>query len=361
MKSRIFKSKISLVIAVFLAALLFASGCGTSSEKSDAAPVKTTIKIITHGSFALSEEVIQALEDEENIKLEILEAEDTGSLVAQVILSKNNPVADVAVGIDNTFIQRALTEDVFIAYEPPSLLNVNSEFKLSPLVTPISYGDVCLNYWLENFATGEASAENPLPPKTLNDLTDPAYKNKFVTENPETSSPGLAFMLATIAKYGEDGWLDYWRELRQNGLSVTSGWNEAYYGEFIAGGGERPIVTSYASSPVAEVFYSEEPLDASPTGVVLDGCFRQVEYAGILKGTDKESQAKKVLDWLLSESVQEDIPLQNFVYPVNENAKLPQVFIDHSPIVENPLSLPPAVIAEKRDEWTAKWVNIVLR
>ncbi len=351
--------KLFLPLAVL--AVLFV-GCGGGSSNSSNALGNSSeqaevVRIITHGSFDISEDVIQTLEDTQNIELEIFQADDTGSLVAQLVLTSGNPVADVAVGIDNIFVQRAVEENVFIEYRSPLLENVPEQFLLNSFVTPVDYGDVCVNYWRAEFS-GEGK---PPAPENLEDLTNPVYRDKFVTEHPETSSPGLAFMLATIAKFGEDGWLDYWRDLRANGLAVTSGWSEAYYGEFTAGGGERSIVTSYASSPVAEVFFGEPQPETAPTGIITDGCFRQIEYAGVLRGTDNEPAARRVIDWLLSDDVQGDIPLQNFVYPVSVFAELPDVFRSHAPLVNNPVSLPPEVIAQKRNEWTEQWVNTVLR
>ncbi len=371
-------SKLASTVSAFLILLILTISCGNANTKAPenevinsnstaAAAARETIRVITYDSFNISEEVLDDFEARQNIKIEILTSPDTGSMVAQLILTRDNPIADVVFGIDNTFLQRALDEQLFLSYESPGLENVSSEFLAGSFVTPVQYGDVCINYWRDSFAEGNPNtssnpeATKPPAPSGLEDLTEPLYKNQLVTQNPETSSPGLAFLLATIAKYGEDGWQDYWRQLRQNGIAVTSGWTEAYYTDFKAGGGERSIVTSYASSPAAGVYYSERELTTSPTAVIKDGCFRQVEYAGILAGTSKPDAAQKVMDLFLSKPFQEAVPLNMFVYPVNQQAKLPQLFIDHSPVIQNPVSLSPELIAQKRDDWTRQWVEIVLR
>ncbi len=208
-----------------------------------------------------------------------------------------------------------------------------------------------MNYWTDRLP-GDA-------PTSLDDLRDPANAASFVTENPESSSPGFAFLLATIAKYGEDGWEDYWQDLVDGGVSVTAGWTEAYSGEFIAGGGDRAIVTSYATSPVAEVLYSAEPIDVSPTAVLDDSCFRQIEFAGILAGAEHPEAAELLIDFLLGPDFQADIALNMFVRPVRDGVELPAVFVDNAVVIDAPLTLAPADIEANRADWTERWNEIV--
>ena len=311
------------------------------------------VRLITHDSFAVSEGILAAFETSSGVDVQLITGQDTGSVLSQLILNKDNPVADVVFGIDNTYLQQALAEELFVAYRSPALSVVPPEFQLDPeaRVTPIDYGDVCVNYHKE-------SLSGP-PPASLEDLPD--FADDFVTQNPETSSPGLAFFFATVARFGEDGWEDFWQQLRDGGVAVTSGWTEAYYGEFAAGEGSRALVTSYATSPAAEVVYADPPVDSPPTGVLTDGCFRQLDFAGILAGTSNLPGAQALIDFLLSDEFQEDIPLNMFVFPASSTAEIPPVFLEHAAVVENPLSLPPEVIAERKAEWTARWVEIVLR
>jgi thiamine transport system substrate-binding protein len=317
----------------------------------------TTLRLVTHDSFAVSDGVFDEFEAATGISVELLTTGDAGTLVSESVLTAGNPVADVLFGIDNTFLCRGLAADVFVPYESPTLADVPDELELDPnhLVTPIDVGDVCVNYANAAFADG-ASA-----PADLDDLIDPAFAEQFVTENPETSSPGFAFLLATIAKYGEDGWEDYWTALRDNGVLVTNGWSEAYEDAFAGGTGGRTIVTSYAASPVVEVLYADPPVDVAPTSVIEDSCFRQVEFAGILRGTEHPEAAAKLVDFLLSPTFQEDIPLNMFVEPANQTAALPDVFVQHRTEIAAPLSLDPAAIEAGRSEWTERWTEIVLR
>lgn len=319
------------------------------SEANAAEPV--TITLVTHESFAVSEGVLESFTEETGITVEVVGAGDAGEVVARAVLTAGQPEGDVLFGVDNTFLQRALDGDVFEAYESPALASVDDALELDDehRVTPIDYGDVCVNYFIDSEAV----------PTSLDELAE--HAGSFVTMNPETSSPGFAFLLATIAAYGEDGWQDYWTKLTDNGVTVTSGWSDAYYGEFVQGGGDKTIVLSYATSPVAEVFYSDPAVETSPTGVLTDGCFRQVEFAGILKGTDHPEEAAQLIDFLLSETFQADIPLNMFVFPANGDVELPEVFTAHAVKVENALTLDPADIEANRSRWTEEWTEIVLR
>ncbi len=336
----------------------------TATEAPAATAAPQTITLMSHDSFAASEDVIAQFEEENNAKLELLPSGDTGAALNQAILSKENPLADVFFGVDNTFYSRAIEAGIFEPYTPEGLENVPDRFILDPehRLVPVDYGDVCLNYdkaWFEE--------EGLEPPQNLEDLTQPEYEGLLVAENPATSSPGLAFMLATVGHFGESGdytWLDYWTDLRANDVTVVNGWEEAYYGQFTAASdGTKPLVVSYASSPPAEVYFAEEELDEAPTGVVTgDGaCFRQIEFIGILKGTQKRALAEKLIDFMLSETFQEDIPLQMFVFPVNQNAELPQVFAEHAVIPENPAEVGPEAIDQNRDDWIEAWTQTVLR
>ncbi len=315
----------------------------------------TEVTLLTHDSFSVSDGLFDNFTLETGVDVNVIQGGDAGELVARAVLTAGEPEADVLFGIDNTFLQRGLDADLFVPHKSPLLSDVPTELQLDPeyRVTPIDVGDVCVNYWID--AVGDTV------PSTLDDLAEPEFASQFVTENPETSSPGFAFLLATIAKYGEDGWEDYWQKLADGGVSVTPGWSEAYYGEFIAGGGDRSLVTSYASSPVAAVLFAETPTDVAPTGVLTDSCFRQIEFAGVLAGTDQPDAAGLLVDFMLSETFQEDIPLNMFVAPANSKAVVPDLFVTHAADPGDPLSLSPAEIEANRSDWTERWAEIVLR
>ncbi|MBS1253120.1 MAG: Thiamine-binding periplasmic protein [Anaerolineales bacterium] len=353
------------------AMLIVLAGCAVPMQAPATQPAEPaateapqTITLMSHDSFAASEDVLAQFEEENNAKLELLPSGDAGAALTQAILSKENPLADVFFGVDNTFFSRAMEAGIFEPYTPEGLQNVPDRFILDPehRLLPVDYGDVCLNYdkaWFDE--------EGLEPPQNLEDLTQLEYEGLLVAENPATSSPGLAFMLATVGHFGELGdytWLDYWLDLRDNDVTIVNGWEEAYWGQFTAASdGDKPLVVSYASSPPAEVYFAEEPLDEAPTGVVTGGgaCFRQIEFIGILKGAKNRALAEKLIDFMLGKTFQEDIPLQMFVFPVNQAAELPKVFAQHAVIPENPADVSPGAIDQNRDRWIEAWTQTVLR
>lgn len=359
------------------ALMLIASGCGSSDteeQTSTSEPAASElaasepaagepeppvaiepdriVRLLTYDSFSVPDNLFDQFTAETGYDVEIVRGGDAGQLVSRVALTDDDPEGDVLFGIDNTFLQRGLDTITFLPHESPGLADVPEELKLDDQfrVTPIDFGDVCVNYWVDAV---------PSAPASLEDLTKPELASSFVTQDPETSSPGFAFLLATIARFG-DGWEDYWQDLADGGLLVTSGWDEAYYGEFVAGGGQRSIVTSYASSPAAEVLFATEELDAAPTAVLDDSCFRQVEFAGVLAATEVPEGATALVDFMLSPTFQETVPLNNFVYPANETVPLPPEFEDWATVVDEPLSLTPSEIEAGRAEWTQRWAEIVL-
>lgn len=319
----------------------------------------TTLTVMTHDSFAVSEAVVKSFEDANNVKVSFLQSGDAGAVLNQAILTKDAPLADVLFGVDNTFLSRALDADIFEAYQSPVLSDVPAEFVLdsSYHALPVDYGDVCINYDKNYFAENNLAV-----PQSFEDLAKPEYKGLLVMENPATSSPGLAFMLATRAHFG-DGYLDYWKSLKDNGVIVVDGWETAYYTNFSAssGKGPQPMVVSYASSPAAEVFFASPPPAESPTAsIVASGmCFRQVEFVGILKNGKNRNLAEKFVDFMLSKQFQEDMPLNMFVYPVNQTAQLPEVFTQYAQVTDQPAAMSYDEIAANRDTWIEAWTEVM--
>lgn len=349
-----------VLVAAFIGLL---GACAPATPPPPAGtPTPLELRVLTHDSFAASEEVIRAFEQENNARLTFLPAGDTGSALNQAILTKNAPLANVLFGVDNTFLSRALDEDIFEPYASPLLSGIDAGFQLDPQkrVTPVDYGDVCINYDKAYFAEKGLAL-----PQSLDDLTRPEYRGLLVVQNPATSSPGLAFLMATVAAFGEQGYLDYWARLRDNGVVVVNDWETAYYTNFSAssGRGPQPMVVSYGSSPPAEVIFAEQPLDDAPTAsLTAPGmCFRQIEFAGILKGAAQRALAEKFIDFLISVPFQEDLPLQMFVFPVNPAAQLPEAFVKYAQIPDQPATLDPALIAAKREAWIEAWTQTVLR
>jgi thiamine transport system substrate-binding protein len=351
MKQRTTVAAATLALALTTACSVIGTTADESSEGAD-----STVVLLTHDSFAVSKKVLADFERESGLSVQTRAPGDAGTLVNQLVLTKDAPLGDAVYGIDNAFASRALQAGVLEPYQSPGSddLVPGLEIDDTDRLTPIDYGDVCVNVDREWFA------ERDLPePRSLQDLTDAAYEDLLVVSNPATSSPGLAFLLATVDAFGETGWQKYWAALRDNGVKVVNGWSDAYFVDFSgsSGRGERPLALSYASSPPAEVAPGDR---RAPTRALLDTCFRQVEYAGVLAGAQNPEGAQRLIDFLLSSSFQEDLPGRMYVYPADPKAQLPPDWERFAPLSEDPHTVDPATIDAKREQWIEQWTDVVV-
>ena len=318
-----------------------------------------TVVVATHDSWAMSKKVLEEFTAKTGYTVKIEPNGDAGQLTNKLVLTKGSPIADMTYGIDNTFASRAVDEGVLADYTPKGLPSSASSYALKDptdarQLTPVDYGDVCVNIddaWFKQHKV--------TPPRTLDDLTKPEYKGLFVTPGASSSSPGLAFLLTTIAAYG-DHWPDYWSKLMANGTKITSGWSDAYEVDFTAGGGkgDRPIVLSYSSSPPFTI-----PKGASKptTSALLDTCFRQVEYAGVLKGAKNPAGAKAFIDFMTRKAFQQALPDNMYVYPVDRTVALPADWAKYAKTAPEPFTVPPAEIAKNRSTWLSQWSDVTTR
>ncbi len=340
-----------------------ASTDATPTTSTDGAGSTASVTLVAYDSFPVADTTINdalaGFTAETGIDVEILSAGDTGTMVSKAALTAGNPEGDVMWGVDNTFLSRALDAGIFQPYTSPAAAQLPdelAEFAAGGEITPVDFGDVCINYDIGWFV------ENGIdPPATLGDLSDPAYSDLLVVQNPATSSPGFAFFLATVDEFGDDGWNEYWQGLVDNGVAVTDSWTQAYYEQFTwAGGGERPLVVSYGSSPPAEVIFADPPVDTAPTGVVESTCFRQVEFVGVLDGTDQPAEAEALVDFLAGPTFQQELALNLFVYPANPTVELPAEFVDYAVVAASPRTADPAAIEANREVWIDEWTELVL-
>jgi thiamine transport system substrate-binding protein len=344
---------ITLTLTLAVAATTGAAPAGAGGDRSD-----VTVRLVTHDSFSVSKSVLRTFTRKTGIDVEVLPSGDGGSALNQVILTKDEPIGDVLFGVDNTFLSRALDADIFLPAHVPNLDDVRDELRLDDTdrAIPIDHGAVCVNYDKQWYA----DRDEPVP-KDLDDLLE--HPDRLVVENPATSTVGLPFLLATIDRYGEDGWRDYWAKLRDGGVEVVNGWEEAFNGSFSGGEGEgdKPLVVSYASSPPVAVYFSDPQPKESPIGTALGTCFDQIEFAGVLDGTEHPREARRLVNFMLSRRFQEDVPLQMFVFPARADTKLPPVFEKFADVPADPATLPPDDIGAHREEWIDQWTETVLR
>jgi thiamine transport system substrate-binding protein len=337
--------------SILLAALVVLAACGGSpggttdstvpagdatTVPADATPGEVTL--LAYDSFTPAEGIFDAFEKQTGAKVKVVTGGDSGSLISKAILTAGNPEGDVLWGVDNTTLSRAEGARLLDSYEL------------------VDEGDVCVNYDKQWYASRGIT-----PPASLDDLVKPVYRGQLVVQDPVNSSPGLAFLMASVAKYG-DGWRQWWAQLKDNKVRIAADWTAAYTADFSgsSGKGKYPLVVSYGSSPPAEVLYAATPIDEPPTGVIESTCFRQTEYVGVLRGTKNPGIARSLVDYLLDVPFQESMPLSLFVFPVNPQAKLPDLFTKFAVRAASPLALDPDVIAENRDGWLDEWRAIAL-
>lgn len=344
--------KNSTLLALACTAALATSACSVVGGDDDVS-ASDEVVLLTHDSFVLPDELRAQFEEESGLKLVTRSNGDGGELTNKLVLSKDNPQGDVAFGVDNAFGSRALAEGVFAPYDVELPAGVE-EFTLpgddDETMAPVDTGGVCVNVDETWFAERDIE-----PPTSLDDLTDETYEDLFVTPGAATSSPGLAFLLATIAEYGDD-WPSYWSDLMDNGTKITNGWSDAYQVDFTqgGGGGDRPIVLSYDSSPAFTI--AED--GTSTTSALLDTCFRQVEYVGLLDGADNVEGGRELIEFLLSDDVQVALPESMFVFPVVDDVALPAEWAKFAERAENPVSVDPAEIDANRDDWLREWSDV---
>lgn len=325
-------------LVVACASAIALTACASSDSGSDGAQQKE-VTLIAYDSFTPEEGIFDAFTTGSGYTVKVVNGGDSGAVISKAILASGNPEGDVLWGVDNTSLSRVINAEVFESY------------------AEVNTGDVCVNIDAEWFAS-----RNVEIPTTLEDLASPTYKDLLVVQDPVSSSPGLGFLLATVAHFGENNWTQYWTSLMNNGVLVAPDWTTAYYTNFSgsSGKGDRPLVVSYGSSPPAEVVFSDPPVDTPPTSVLEASCFQQIEYVGVLRGAKNGDGAKALVDYLLGKDFQESMPLSLFVYPVNQDAQLPEVFTKFAIRPDNPLTLSPDVIADNRDNWLEEWREIVL-
>jgi thiamine transport system substrate-binding protein len=339
----------AVAAATLMALMAACSDGGTAAVPASSAPA--AVILVAYDSFPTKDtplnDALAEFTATTGIEVSIAIAGDAGTMVTKATLTAGNPEGDVMWGVDNTLLSAATDGKVF-----------------EGAPTQVDFGDVCVNYDIAWFADHGIE-----PPTTLDDLLLPAYRNLLVVENPATSSPGLAFLLATVAHAGEsssaeDGWQHYWGQLRENGVEVVDSWTSAYYERFsgaAGSSGDKPLVVSYASSPPFEVLFADPPRTDAPTGVSTATCFRQLEYAGVLRGSAHPAEAARLVQFLISERFQQELPLNLYVYPVNPAVTLPDAFTKYAVVPDHPFTMDPAMIASNRESWQDKWNEIVLR
>lgn len=350
-----------LITATVAATALVAVGCtggprpGARSDRSTKGAAE--VVLVTYDGYALPDAAAAEFTRRTGARIKVVASGDAGAMLTKALLSAGAPEGDVIFGIDNTLATRAVKETLLDPYTPEDIAAVPQSALLpgtpGKVLTPVDRGDVCVNVDAAWFA-GRGLA----PPATLADLTDPRYRDLLVVPSPVTSSPGLAFLIGTVQASG-NRWPAYWKALKDNGVRVRPSWDDAYNTDYTVAGGDRPLVVSYASSPPAEVVFSEGKRTEPVSTVMTDSCVSQVEYAGVLAGAKNPGLARRLVSFMLTRPWQEALPLSNFVFPVVAGTRLPPEFRRYAVEPGASRTLGAAEIGRKRDGWIEQWRSIM--
>lgn len=304
--------------------------------------------IYTYSSFAsgIAQKVLPIFEKQNNVKVKLLSFGDAGNVLARLILEKDQPKADVVIGLDQPLLKRAISEGLLIKFVPENISMIKNKelLDMRGYGIPFDYGAIALVYNTEKINN---------PPKSFKELLDERFKRKLVVQDPRTSSTGLSFMLWTVAVFGEDGFLDYWKSLKNNILTITPGWDEAFS---MLETGEADIMVSYATDG-AYSYHEYGSLKYLPV-VMEEGAFVQIEYAAIVKSSKNIELAKKFIEFVLSKEFQSQVPLNQWMYPVVE-IELPEAY-KYAPKIDKVLPFDYGIFEQKGKDWLEKWAEVMI-
>ncbi len=341
-------SRAVVAVTVALGLALASTACSDTSSSG------STVVLVTYAGYALPTAAAKAFEKRTGLKIQVKATGDAGTALSAAQLTAGKPEGDVFFGVDNTLLSRAVGK-TFVKYVPAGISNIPTDLRLdsSGQFTPVDDGPVCLNA-----DQGWFTAHHLAIPTSLQQLTDPQYKDLLVVENPAASSTGLAFLAATHATFGA-GTDDFWKALKANGVVVADSWDDAWNSRYTTNGGDRPLVVSYATSPPAEIVDSDGKLSKPKSAVITASCFQQIEFVAELAGAPHPAAARKLIDEMLSEQWQAGLPLSNYVYPARVGTPLPSVYAKWSVPIPHPISLSPSDIGRQRSAWIDSWRNIM--
>lgn len=304
------------------------------------------VTILTHDSFVISDEQIAAFEKETGYDLVTTAPGDAGVVTSQLQMEGGASGVDGVFGIENYSALAISETDALADFTPQNLPESASDYVISPKLTPIDRGQVCINVdhdWFKENGKTE--------PTGFEDLAKPEYAELLTLTNPTTSSPGLAFAVASINALGEDQWQSYWTDLIKGGAKVNESWSDAYFTDFSGaeGAGEYPLVLSYSSSPAAT---------ERSTGVIESTCTEQVEYAGVLKNAANPEGAQAFIEFMLEDEFQQGLPEAMYMYPINDAIELPEDWAAKATLVDAPVEVDLEQLKAKRETWLKEWTKI---
>ena len=335
MKSKtrfISNSYLFFITVTFLFLLLAGASCSREKSSKDS---ENEVIIWTYNSF-ISEwgpgpDLSKAFTGKTGINITWVSHGDAGEILSRLLHEGDKANADIILGLDQNQAERIIGSGLLEAYKPKNSDKIFKELVFDPAfrLIPMDYS---------YFAFVYDSEKMPVPPKSLEELTQAKYRQSIILIDPRTSTVGLGFFCWVKEVYGTE-WPVYWQRLKPSILTVAEGWSSAY-GLFTRG--EAPLVLSYTTSPGYHLEY--EKSERYRAAIFSDGHPLQIESSGLLKAAKNKNNAKIFLDFMLDKDFQDIIPLTNWMYPVID-IPLPASF-RVNPKSEKPLRPEPATEAE---------------
>ncbi len=341
------KRLISAILVLSLVSALFAQAVSEAPEVSSERSLTLYCYDTFSSEWGSGPTLIPLFEEETGIKVNVVSTGDAIQMLNQAIMEGDRCPADVIMGISDDSASTAYRSGLFASYDSPELKNVPEElvFDQEKRLLPFDYGAFAFVY--------DTQSDTP-EPKSLEDLKDPIYKGKIILIDPRTSSVGLGLMLWTIEVYGEDGFLDWWKAVGANALTIADGWSSAY-GLFTEG--EAPIVLSYTTSPVYHAMW--EKSTRYKALVFPEGHSATIEGIGIMKNSSHRAEAEAFVDFILSKG-QVETAVANSMYPVNSTVVLPDEY-KYAPLPEKLLHTDAARVSENLERWTDMWTKAMTK
>jgi thiamine transport system substrate-binding protein len=342
-KAALLLSLMLLIVPVF--------GCIGKETSETESPKEQELVVYTYDSFVswgLANATIPKFEEKYGVKVKLITLGDAGEVLNRLILEKDNPRADVVIGIDNNLIAKAIESGVLEPFKPSNIDVVPQELIFDPTyhVVPFDYGFIAVVYRKDEVKN---------PPQSFEDLLKPEWSKSLIVEDPRTSSTGAAFLLWTIAVYGDPGYLYFWEKLKPNIYTITKGWDSGWE---MWDKGEAPLFVSYATDPAYSAYAGgKEP----NIGAIIfkEGGYPQIEGIGLVKGAKHKELAQKFIEFVLSEEFQKEIPLTNWMFPANKNAPLPEVF-KYAVKPDKIVTLDPKEIEKNYSRWLEEWTKLMV-
>lgn len=361
---------LQIIVSLLIVSLSFSGCLGTSNEELVCNDGEDTgddcvLTIVTYDIIAITDDVLNEFTNQTGVQVEMIRTDDAGGILEHLLLTKDNPQADLALGLDNTYLQTAFQFDL-LAEHGAQIPVLDSKATIpynGNKAVPFDQGYICLN------ADTQALSENHISfPTTLEELTAPDWKGKTAFPSPVTSSPGRAFMVASIDYFEQQSSnttaFDWWADMADNDAIFTTGWTEAYETHYTGGYGiwneghigDAWLTVSYCHSPGVEALYGGNSTISAAVDIDF-ASFSQVEYAAPVNGGGSKNAVNAFIEFLLTDEVNTNMPENNLMYSVLEGKDLPETngYRYHSPVPSQPSTIEMDRIGQEMDDWLKDW------